>query len=394
MAQFLNPIAVAQGWKDRSEELQKRAYTPATGYVHDVLNKYMPTEWGIFHGRGLRLGRETEHGFLGKLKVINEESKHLEGIRLNREYAAYIKKHVGETGAWEDKMGMELLTDKNNSQDDFHNIHGGTKEQPLAYSPYIDLEYTSQNYMKEMSKEEKEMTAIQKQEQQEELGRWRSYFYDEDNNTVANDLTPYQDTGAFRTEMSNLVNKLKAVDEEGFAGLIRRAEAAQSVSDISREKDSELYEAFVSHRLHKTLTSKMRRGRSGKWAQGFEPAPLRLQTNKGWEGYTTYGKMTLKTIGKAILQAWIGRIHEGQERALVAGGAMVDATTGAVRLPNKNDGVYWKAWQDVVKIRPELAAATWSYFHDSNKTRPNFDAALEGKKHFDLNKPEKEWLQE
>lgn len=377
LAQFLNPAAVAKGWHARKEELDRRAYLPAEGYVHDMLNKFLPTEYGVWHGRGWALGRETEHGFMGKFKILKEENKALEGIKINRAYAAYIKNHIGKTGTYEDIMGMETLIARNNNQDDFHNIYGGSKELPYSYSPVIDLDYSAKNYWNRLTKEEKELLTSTLTEEQEGQGRWRSYFYDERNETLVNDFSVYKDQRFLNEEKNKLVSKLRSIDPKGLANLANRVANVQSVSDI--EGDREVREAFISHRSNEVFSGKQRRGPSGGWAKGIEAAAVRRQGPDGWKEYSLLGLMNLKTAPVTVLQAYIGRIHEGQPRALVAGGAMVNSITKEIEIPDKvKSPVEYQAWQDIVRIRPELAGAVYTYFKSPQEVATNFSKIVKG----------------
>lgn len=363
LAQFLNPIAVMKGWHERSEELDKRAYGPAAGFVFDALNKYMPTEWGIFHGRTGQLGKETEHGFMGRYKVLKEESEALKGINISKEWASHIRRNVGETGTVEDVMSMELKIVENKNQDDFHNLELGT-----AYSPFIDLQYSQQHNWNRMTTEEKRLMGSGMMETSEKMGSTRNVgFFDEDRGIMASDLSYMQDPRIFAEEKAKIIKKFKEIDPTGkrFQKISQGLQATSNVAEI--ESNPQLYEAVVSSRMHDMVVRKQKRGGAGKWIASMEPASVRLQTpHGGWEGYTDKGLLEIATLSDPILKAWGNRIHEGETRALVYGGAMIDPVTQKARIPNANDGVYWEAWQDVVRVKPALAAGVFAFINGKN----------------------------
>ncbi len=378
LAQFLNPKVVKKAWEERSHELEERAYTPSQGFARDMLNRYMPTEWGMWNKRGWSLGRKSEHGFTGKLAVIKAEEKHLEGIKVNRKWASQEAHNVFETGTWEELMTVVKLLSAQRNQDDFHNLFN--EENGFVYSNYDDLMYMRKNVLNRFPAEAQNMLFQQLLEQEEEMGRTRDMFWDEDREMAVDDLSYMKDPGSFKEEKEKLLKKFQANNKGGvFDKVIQDMGRANSLADIENSKDLKnpsnltLHRAVVENNINEIVVKKQRRGKGVKWLPSLEPASVRLQGPEGWTKYTHKGLLELASVQPTILQSWMGRIHEGEARALVYGGAMVDSVTKKTRIPTKDDGVYYEAWKQVCSVRPELAAAVWSYFQDPNEIRRNFD---------------------
>lgn len=379
IAQFLNPMAVKKGWEERSHEKKQRAYLPASGAVHDMLNRYLPTEWGVFHGRGWTAGRDTEHGFMGRFQVLKAEEKELEGLRINRMYASYMKHNADKNGEAEDIFGASSIVARQRNADDFHNLEG------REYTPFQDLEYNSKNAWQRLSPAERNIMTSQIQEQLEAKGYFRELgYYNERLQNVSNDLEYMRDPEKFKTEKTNIVAKLKDLNVPQFTQMANHFDRdVSSLDDVY--KDPELYETVVSLNMVEAYQSKARRGSAIGWVKGsFEPASVRVQDpNKGWTRYTKLGLMKLRAELPQAVQSWIGRLHEGEGRATIFGGAMVDKNTGLTRIPKETDGEYYEAWKQAIETRPDIAASVWAFYNAPEKVRNAYDAVVEKKAKMD-----------
>lgn len=397
--QFLNPVALATGWHEYREENTRRKMTPAGGQVHDVLNRVLPTQWGLWKGNKDWLGKETEHGYIGRKKVLRDEAKAESGIPLNRDEITYMLDKATKSGNPVDIIGSSLRATENSVDDDMMNI--GSKDH--IYSPYRYLEHltgkldpkTGQRtggLWSSLSKSEQAATASMMLEQSKKDGKGRNIYWDEITRSMTNDFEHLKrnDGALFKKFKKEVLQRMNESAPEHFKGngMYKELENIQKMEDV--EKSPRLLEAFTGARSAAILQREMSRGDVAKWMKMVEPAALMEQGPSGYSSYTTGGIFNLAVIKAGTEKTSASRLHQSDDRFQQAVGAAKNYV-GKYFIPTKkNSPADWERWNHIVTNKPATAAMIYAHIK-GGRAQETMEAMIAGKLEFRL-KNNNEWI--
>jgi hypothetical protein len=358
---FLDLKVVKEAWKKRDHQKELQAYQPAVGNMVDTFNRVVPTEW--YKAKSLS-GKKTYYGIISKRGVVDTEAKELlAGIR-TREEAARILDGALKGGDKDEVEAALKALQENNQTDDYENIEGRT------FSIIRYLQGMTKR-LKEIGFSQEELTLIfsDLQESAEAKGRLRGYGYvNEDDDGVvrmANDFGYYENLHDTNKQVAILKNyadqyaiQARETHSEEFEALSnafnQAAEGLQSgrfssfteavnnttyadrtlIPEEEIRDDMNLGNAITSMRFWNQMLTKTRRGGGGIVARNLEAAVIADQELDGWKKQNLLGKIMLRQLSPQIIQAFVGRIHEGQPRTLLGFGAIIDSATGEWKLPS------------------------------------------------------------